>query len=589
MDKKREAVWLTLLFFLYCFTYSMVHSCFNTFAAGIGDAAFTLYSYKLLLFFNTAGLIIFGLIRSLAKLSVCQYRRLTGVVTVLTIPLIFLYFATTSKITFMLIAYILTILIGGECIYIYSLMIDAMRRGTRIGIIYFSGASGAVIVQYLLQSFSSKLNLTLYSLVISGFIMSIYELSGGSKGTEKPNKSSNLVPIPHRLRYVLITLVIIICLELIGNFLTYSLLILTSDGTPVVYSFPRLFIILGYLVMGIMVDYREMKFLPIITFCAILLGTLNPVLFGEPEHIYVNTSIFYVVVGVINCFLTFMMWKYAVGSRFMPLIAVSGRIIDNIFSIIFISPILSSLPLSYTISLELFVIIFIILLLAFSGQLDLKKDTEPAVKHISPEEFAKRYNLTEKETEVFVAAIEHNGNVSELARSLYISRTVLYRHLGRICEKTGMSNLRGIRTLYFKTGIYAEAEDVIKPDIISNLEKETEAKADLEIADKKSDYADKKSEKIDKTKDASAALDETEEKNKDEGPDRLDQFAEKYHLTASEKEILTLFIESPGMTQQEMAFELSVTLRTVQRRLASIRTKTDTKSLPELGKLFYET
>ena len=77
-----------------------------------------------------------------------------------------------------------------------------------------------------------------------------------------------------------------------------------------------------------------------------------------------------------------------------------------------------------------------------------------------------------------------------------------------------------------------------------------------------------------------ATSDETEEEiNSSALEDKLEVFAETYSLTPKETEVLKLFVENPGKTQKELAeLQGTSTLRTIQRHLANIRTKTNTKS-----------
>ena len=244
------------------------------------------------------------------------------------------------------------------------------------------------------------------------------------------------------------------------------------------------------------------------------------------------------------------MWKLARGHRYGALIAVSGRLIDSLFSIIFVTPIISSLPLFTAIVIELIVIIGIMLLFVFTGQFSFIPHTHIVVDNLSPEVFAREYGLTEKETEVFIASLNHTGNMSELADSLFISRSVLYKYFQKIQEKTGQDSYQGVKKLYYSTRVPNKLS-FEAPEELNSKETNIETNYDT-------------------NKDTST------EKNS------IDEFAQKYSLTENEKDALQLLIDNPHKTQKELAEMKGVTLRTMQRYLASLRAKTGVGSLSEL-------
>ena len=59
------------------------------------------------------------------------------------------------------------------------------------------------------------------------------------------------------------------------------------------------------------------------------------------------------------------------------------------------------------------------------------------------------YSLTEREKEVLQVLTESDGNVSELASTLCMSRSALYRHISAINEKTDTSSRIGLIQFYY--------------------------------------------------------------------------------------------------------------------------------------------
>ena len=74
--------------------------------------------------------------------------------------------------------------------------------------------------------------------------------------------------------------------------------------------------------------------------------------------------------------------------------------------------------------------------------------TEPDVNY-KLERFVQAYSLTEREKEVLQVLTESDGNVSELASTLCMSRSALYRHISAINEKTDTSSRIGLIQFYY--------------------------------------------------------------------------------------------------------------------------------------------
>ena len=562
---------LGLFFFFYSYTYSMVNSYFNVLAGKFCDEKESIFHSRLILISYAAALIILGILLSIHKFRQITLSRIMGIITLMSSLMFYFLFKTENKSVFFIMIYSASFLIGLECVYYYNFMYRAFSYLKHTGLIFAISMSCSILLQFQIQTVSKSENLVLYSLIIIAFISAFLNLSGASEylanaGEDEiirsqPPENSRFLPI------FISTIIIIILFECIGNFLSYHLLALMYNGQAFVYNFPRLFIIISYILMGIFAEIDDMHYLPIITFAIVLVGILNPVLMQEKSLISVNTCIYYVVAGIINSFFMLIMFKLARGKKFAPLIAVCGRIIDSIFSFVFISSFFSSLPLYNIIGIELTAIIIVMLLFTFSGQFNFRNIRQNASWHITPIDFAKKYEFTEKETEVFIAAISFDGTMSELAKSLYISRSVLYRNLSNICDKTGCGSFQAVKYLYYELPAIDTSINLLSKEsacIISDTNAESTY---IQKPEEKNDTKPSKSQEV---------RDEKEQTS----------FEEKYALTSKEVITLKAFIENPDKTQKELADMQGTTLRTIQRHLANIKSKTKTKSLIELSNLY---
>ncbi|MCR5338365.1 MAG: helix-turn-helix transcriptional regulator [Lachnospiraceae bacterium] len=597
---------LFFLFFLHSYCYSMSASYLHVRSLVIltGDQPALLYRYDLLPY--AAGMLLFGLWHGLknGKSGVSQQGGLHGpsysytaaTISLLCSPLYLITHYTDSDKLFLGAAFLLMFFTGVLCAYVYSHMARALKDNPKICLQFCIAISLAILLQYLLQATGSNA-LIPYTQILAAFgtaaiiIRQAQSRSSSSDPASHTNESAGKASLlNHGLIPFAVSVFATICMELIGNFMTSSLLLVTTDQAFMSYAYPRLFIISGYLLAGFAAHKANMRYLPAVTMCGVLVAVLNPILFfsgASSGSQILNICIFYACAGIINSYLTLSFWKLSHSPasffRWTALISVTGKILDALFSCIFSSPMLQTLSLPVIIGIELALIILMMLIFSFTGQFSF---ASPAVMYSrslpSPKEFGMQFHFTEKEQEVFSAAIAHNGTTSDLAKSLYLSRSVLYRHLGSICKKTECGNFEEVKRMYYETPDVSPVSNALAAKDHLDISTETEANI---TPNTKMDS----SIKIDTDGNMDSRMDNSTEAGTDISAETLQKpsFALQYGLSEQESETLQLLIKNPGMTQKELAAIRGVTLRTMQRHLGGIRQKTGTSSLPEVMALYY--
>ena len=451
-----------------------------------------------------------------------------------------------------------------------------------IGLRYAITVSAAVLFQYMMQNVIRDHAFIAYTLLITCFLLALFSFVGAKEDSREDvisDKETDPLKGNMLLKAVVSGICILILLELIGNFMTTSLLEQVASDNPITYDFPRLFIIFAYMAAGICTDFKKGRYLPVFTLCIIFISILNPILVHNGRDYVINTCLYYIMAGSVNSYLTLSFVKLAAGTRQAPVISSLGRVVDSVFTCLFATPLLYRLSLEGVIFIELIAIILIMLLLAFSGQLSFSEtEQEKALVHIRPEAFAEEFGFTQKEKEIFLTAVTHSGTTSELARSLFMSRSVLYRHFTRICEKTGCVSFKDVLTLFYK--MPAKTSSAMEPASFHPADATDKTFKAGEWVKSASDdqalpvLADVRDENINKQKDAQNKTADTKTK--------LQRFADRFQLNDNEAGALELFLSHPEMTQQQLAEQRGVTLRTMQRHLASLRKKTGCASLVEL-------
>ena len=600
----RNHILLAILFFFYNFTYSTVMSHFNIHINEYVDSNAAMFHDRLTLLSFGASIIVAGLILSFFKFSQTTLRRLMGIVSLLSAPAILCIYRTHNPHIFLIFMYLFTILIGFECVYYYLHLSKAINKLHHVGLIYIISMSAAIFIQYVMQFVFSS-NVCLFTLLIVAFLKAttnwaynkdVYTSELSEDHIESGNK--------HSFTFVFVSMIIVIILyEFIGNFLTSLLLDSLHNNNMVAYDKPRLIIIVPYIIMGIAMEIKDMKYISIISITLVLFGILNPILLKDVSSIYVNACIYYLVAGTINSFFVLIMLKLSRGQRFAPLIATSGRVVDSVFSFIFITPLFYTFPSYIIVGIELVCTIIIIIIFAITGELNMSEARTDSVYHISPYDFVKKYNLTDKEAELFITAISFDGNMSELAKKLYISRSVLYRTLSNICDKTGCSSFQAVKQLYYDTPGIAPASVPTSPkESVDQISAPGTTSAPVSTpsttttsAPTTTPTAPAVPTSTTTTATTSAPTTSTTTTATTSAPantssfdDQVASWAGKYKLSDKETATLSLFLANPGKTQKELADMQNITLRTISRHIAGIKEKTGTNSLPEISALFYE-
>lgn len=165
---------------------------------------------------------------------------------------------------------------------------------------------------------------------------------------------------------------------------------------------------------------------------------------------------FYMSAGFFVVYFTTMFIQFSYNTDIPELWAGMGRAVNNAGAVItsFTSVLLLSSANTMIISVVALVLFALIsvAIYAYSTQLVISVkepvSTEPAVNY-KLERFVQAYSLTEREKEVLQVLTESDGNVSELASTLCMSRSALYRHISAINEKTDTSSRIGLIQFYY--------------------------------------------------------------------------------------------------------------------------------------------
>lgn len=254
-----------------------------------------------------------------------------------------------------------------------------------------------------------------------------------------------------------ITLIIIVALmTCIFSTLDNAVTLVHAEGSVDIGQTPRVILAVSGLIAGYVFGINKGAFINIIMYCVTLLSVMCMAVIELGGSFMIGLVVFYMSAGFFVVYFTTMFIQFSYNTDIPEFWAGMGRAVNNAGAVItsFTSILLLSSANTMIISVVALVLFALIsvAIYAYSTQLVISVkepvSTEPDVNY-KLERFVQAYSLTEREKEVLQVLTESDGNVSELASTLCMSRSALYRHISAINEKTDTSSRIGLIQFYY--------------------------------------------------------------------------------------------------------------------------------------------
>ena len=464
--KKHRIIFLIALFSIYMFEYMVTLTFIDQRNIGVSNSFWQLALHYIDYVVTSVGFVAFALLRKIFQDEKVRIRLLVIPNLVYFICIIALYFIR-SVVAYSTIAMLASFSLGLLGGMVYFCMSLALSQTPYIGKVMATGASAAVILQYLLQEYLDSMFFIPVMLVL-GFSATLW------LAFNKPwawlgedclpyDKESVESKKDMRKRLFILSLTVI-ALSVIGTFYDTQMMRLnvqTNYQEFNYYSWPRLFIIAGYVLLGVIGDIKKQKYVPIATLCVTMFAVFNPILFGEPKDYHFNMCLYYICLSTSISYFNLMFWNIAQKTKLPELWASMGRIISGLAECALAVVCIADLPLNLIIGIDLLMFVVLVVSLAAGGYLLIGNASEKKRKDdrdllsesaMSPQERLKSYaescSLTPRETEVLERLLTSEDGVQEIAESLYISRRVLQRYIASIYEKAGTKTRIGLFQSY---------------------------------------------------------------------------------------------------------------------------------------------
>lgn len=244
-------------------------------------------------------------------------------------------------------------------------------------------------------------------------------------------------------------------------------------------SWPRLFLATSALAAGILFDKLDARRIGVIMTAVAAFSACALILLIGKIGIHASAIVFYLGSGVFVVFFTTTYMRLAAHMRMHELWPSMGRVFNNIGSLLVSAPAVALIDNGDLLGM---IASTVVLLAGVAASLLPKAGTEQ-VGHEDPqadidakgtsqaaaacpskmastaptalsleeplERFCQAYNLTPREGDVVRALLTMDGNVSDIASALFLSRSTLYRLIASINKKTGTASRTALITFFW--------------------------------------------------------------------------------------------------------------------------------------------
>ena len=256
--------------------------------------------------------------------------------------------------------------------------------------------------------------------------------------------------------------------------LNAGLTTLHATGAVDLGDWPRLLLVVSSLAAGVLFDLRGRSYMNIGMTCAAMLSTLSffvLIIDGGGGNELAATIIFYLGSGFFVVFFTTKFAAISLYARWSYFWPCMGRVVNNVCSMLVTAPavaIISSQNVLAAVGAAL--VMFVGIAITLLGQLgqraddvvmqdglplttdDLGGDLAPTCFDPEPVEaaeltsderldaFVATFGLTERERDILEVLVVSDQSVQDIATTLFLSRSTLYRHISSINKKAGTAS-----------------------------------------------------------------------------------------------------------------------------------------------------
>lgn len=350
------------------------------------------------------------------------------------------------------LAYVLLGIAGSAVHYRLSLVVQRDCLAKTVSISYALGILFQYLNTHLMRnSIAESIILAVSSAVVALLLLKAEQEQVEEKETLKKVENPNLAGLA--------LIVVVMLMTCIFSTLDAEVTLVHVSGNGDVGNWPRLLLVVSALLAGVFYDACHQKYMNLIMYGVTILSTLCIVVMENGGSFYTGLVVFYLSAGFFVVYFTSSFMKLSYQMNLPQLWAGLGRAVNNVCAFIMSSLSLKLLQSNNSVFRNgIVLLLFVLISVAFhfyAAFLKISKE-EDIVEEVSISEeerlqqFARAFELTQRETEVLHVLLVSDDNVQEIAEQLLISRAALYRHITSINEKTNTKSRIGLVQFYYQ-------------------------------------------------------------------------------------------------------------------------------------------
>lgn len=350
------------------------------------------------------------------------------------------------------LAYALLGIVGSAVHYHLSCVVKRDSLAKTAGISYALGILFQYLNTHLMRnSIAESIILAVSSAVVALLLLKAEQEQAEEKETLKKVENPSLAGLA--------LIVVVMLMTCIFSTLDAEVTLVHVSGNGDVGNWPRLLLVLSALFAGVFYDACHQKYMNLIMYGVTILSTLCIVVMENGGSFYTGLVVFYLSAGFFVVYFTSSFMKLSYQMNLPQLWAGLGRAVNNVCAFIMSSLSLKLLQSNNSVFRNgIVLLLFVLISVAFhfyAAFLKISKE-EDIVEEVSISEeerlqqFARAFELTQRETEVLHVLLISDDNVQEIAEQLLISRAALYRHITSINEKTNTKSRIGLVQFYYQ-------------------------------------------------------------------------------------------------------------------------------------------
>ena len=339
---------------------------------------------------------------------------------------------------------------GSSIHYLCSLLL--IQDSLLSAVVGFGYAFG-VLLQFISNNFVSNTAISALILCLSLALLLFLLTRIRLKHTVRSDAPlKNRILTSHPLRTGLLLSGIIALMTCIFSTLDSEMTLLHASGELNLGSLPRLLLALSGICAGILFSKIRERYQNLFMFCVMLFSTICVVLLQAGGSILISCIIFYLSAGIFAVYFTVSFMSLSYHTRVPELWAGLGRAINNLCAVC-ISRLTMMLVSSgnpaiiYTAQADTYI-----------APANVADSHTPSINPITSStsdrelhfrQFCDHFALTDREKEILQVLLTSDESMQELADRLYISRTMLYRHVASLNEKTSTKSRISLIQFYY--------------------------------------------------------------------------------------------------------------------------------------------